>query len=142
METSRRDVMQKAAAAGLAWAALGCAACPAAAATAAEEEGHSESPTDHRAPLAKTSEIPVGGGKIFPERNVLITQPVAGVFKAFSATCTHQGCALSGVSRGTADCPCHGSGFSIADGSVARGPATAPLASKRIRVADGSIHLV
>ncbi|WP_434600258.1 Rieske (2Fe-2S) protein [Streptomyces sp. A5-4] len=71
----------------------------------------------------------------------MITQPVAGKFKAFSSSCTHQGCALSTVSGGTANCPCHGSQFRIEDGSVATGPAPSPLRPKAIRVVCDSIHL-
>ncbi|POX47660.1 iron-sulfur protein, partial [Streptomyces sp. Ru71] len=77
--------------------------------------------------LAKTSDIPEGGGKIFKDHQVVVTQPTAGSFKAFSAKCTHQGCAVSGVRDGVITCPCHHSEFSIADGSVKRAPATRPL---------------
>ncbi|MYT04871.1 MULTISPECIES: Rieske (2Fe-2S) protein [Streptomyces] len=91
--------------------------------------------------LAKTSEIPVGGGKIFKEEKVVVTQPKKGEFKAFSDICTHQGCQVSSVSGGTINCPCHGSKFHIADGSVANPPATRPLPEKQIRVSGDSIEL-
>ena len=45
------------------------------------------------------ADIPVGGGKVFDALKVVITQPTAGDFKAFSAICTHQGCTVNGVSR-------------------------------------------
>ena len=51
-----------------------------------------------------------------------MTQPTAGTFKAFSAICTHQGCMVGEVADGTIICPCHGSQFTIADGSVAQRP--------------------
>ncbi len=38
----------------------------------------------------KTSDIPVGGGKIYADQDVVVTQPTAGQFKAFSSTCTHR----------------------------------------------------
>jgi nitrite reductase/ring-hydroxylating ferredoxin subunit len=89
--------------------------------------------------LASTSEVPDGGGKIIDGPNIVITQPQAGSFKAFSAVCTHQGCIVSTVSDGTIDCPCHGSKFSIKDGSVVNGPATRPLPPIAIKVEGTSI---
>ncbi len=72
---------------------------------------------------------------------MVVTQPSAGEFKAFSATCTHQGCAVKSVSDGVINCPCHNSNFSIADGSVQSGPATKPLPSVAITVSGDSITL-
>ncbi len=91
--------------------------------------------------LGTTDSIEVGGGKIFKDAGVVVTQPSAGEFKAFSATCTHQGCTVGTVSGGTINCPCHGSKFKISDGSVARGPAGRPLEAKAIAVKDGQISL-
>ncbi|MER6530249.1 Rieske (2Fe-2S) protein [Streptomyces sp. NPDC001508] len=91
--------------------------------------------------LAKTSEIPEGGGKIFKGQGVVVTQPTAGQFKAFSSTCTHQGCAVGSVSDGAIVCPCHNSRFSVADGEVQGGPATRPLPAKNITVSGDQITL-
>jgi len=91
--------------------------------------------------LAATSEIPVGSGKIFTPEKVVVTQPVSGDFRAFSAVCTHMGCIVSQISGGTIDCPCHGSQFSIKDGSVVSGPAPSPLAAETIKVSGRSIIL-
>ncbi|KUM83498.1 MULTISPECIES: Rieske (2Fe-2S) protein [Streptomyces] len=91
--------------------------------------------------LAKTSEIPVGGGKIFKDEKVVVTQPKKGEFKAFSDICTHQGCQVTSVSGGTINCPCHGSKFNITDGSVANPPANRPLPEKQIKVNGDSIEL-
>ena len=91
--------------------------------------------------LAPTSEIPVGSGKIFTSEKVVVTQPVSGDFKAFSAVCTHMGCIVNQISNGTIDCPCHGSQFSIKDGSVVGGPAPSPLAAEAIKVSGSSIVL-
>ncbi|MFD3660485.1 Rieske (2Fe-2S) protein [Streptomyces sp. NPDC058659] len=100
------------------------------------------SPTTTAAPpLATTSEIPVGGGTVFTEAKVVVTQPTAGEFKAFSAVCTHQGCLVNKVADGTIDCPCHGSKYRIADGSVAAGPAPRPLPAEQINVSGDSITL-
>ena len=77
--------------------------------------------------LAKKADIPVGGGKVFDSAKVVVTQPTEGDYKAFSAVCTHQGCNVSEVRDGTINCPCHGSRYSITDGSVVRRPAQEPL---------------
>ncbi|MFC1431915.1 Rieske (2Fe-2S) protein [Streptacidiphilus sp. N1-3] len=91
--------------------------------------------------LGATSEVPVGGGKVFTAEKVVVTQPKAGEFKAFTAICTHMGCTVGSVSGGTINCPCHGSQYHITDGTVARGPAPSPLAPETISVANGEITL-
>ncbi|MFE2419913.1 Rieske (2Fe-2S) protein [Streptomyces hokutonensis] len=91
--------------------------------------------------LAKTADIPVGGGKILKAQKVVVTQPKKDEFKAFSAVCTHQGCTVSTIANGTINCPCHGSKFNIADGTVAGGPAPKPLPAEQITVEGNSIHL-
>ncbi|MFI6139912.1 Rieske (2Fe-2S) protein [Streptomyces griseus] len=93
------------------------------------------------AELARTGDIPVGGGTVFKERKVVVTQPEEGEFKAFSAVCTHASCLVSTVSDGTINCPCHGSRFSITDAAVEAGPATRPLPAERISVSGGTIRL-
>lgn len=47
--------------------------------------------------IATTAEIPEGGGTVFGEEKVVVTQPEAGEFKAFSAICTHQSCTVVDV---------------------------------------------
>jgi Rieske Fe-S protein len=91
--------------------------------------------------LGSTSEVPQGGGKVFQDQKVVVTQPAQGDFKAFTAICTHEGCTLNKVEDGTIDCPCHGSRFRITDGSVERGPARRPLEAKRITVTENEIRL-
>jgi Rieske Fe-S protein len=93
------------------------------------------------AALAKVSDIPVGGGKIFPDQKLVVTQPQQGTIKAFSATCTHRGCTVGSVSGGTINCPCHGSKFKIDDASVAAGPASEPLEAKQVTVEGDEIKL-
>ena len=87
----------------------------------------------------KTSEIPVGGGKIFASRKIVVTQPTAGDFKAFSAVCTHQGCLVSKIASGHIDCSCHGSEYSIEDGSVEAGPAPKSLPEKTVTVTGDTL---
>jgi nitrite reductase/ring-hydroxylating ferredoxin subunit len=91
--------------------------------------------------LVATSKIPVGSGMIFPGPKVVVTQPSANEFKAFSAVCTHMGCIVSQISNGTIDCPCHGSQYSITTGDVVAGPAPLPLPAQQIKVSGGSIFL-
>ncbi|MEZ0580676.1 Rieske (2Fe-2S) protein [Nocardioides sp. MH1] len=85
-----------------------------------------------------TADVPVGGGIIDGE--TVITQPTKGDFKAFSATCTHQGCLVTSVSDGFIICPCHGSHFAIDTGApTSDSEATAPLGTVDISVAGGEI---
>lgn len=86
-----------------------------------------------------TAKVPVGGGYIDDSAKVVVTQPSAGEYKAFSAVCTHQGCIVSKVENRTIDCLCHGSEFSIVDGSVKQGPATQPLPGKKATVSGGTV---
>ena len=108
---------------------------PAASATATSASGSAPVATA----LAATSQVPDGGGKIIDAERIVITQPQSGSFKAFTAICTHEGCIVNNVSNGTINCPCHGSKFSIKDGSVVNGPASSPLAPVAIKVEGTSI---
>jgi Rieske Fe-S protein len=89
--------------------------------------------------LVATSEVPVGGGVILADEDVVVTQPADGEFRGFSATCTHQGCTLADVADGVIQCECHGSRFSIEDGAVENGPATQPLPEVAINVESDQI---
>lgn len=89
--------------------------------------------------LATTADVPVGGCFVVAAAKVVVTQPTEGDFKAFSATCTHQGCSVESSTDGEIPCPCHGSTFSIEDGSVIKGPATSGLAEVQIAVDGDSI---
>jgi Rieske Fe-S protein len=115
-------------------AAAVTAACGSSASTAATSAAAA-------ATTLKTSDVPVGGGKILTDAKVVVTQPTAGTYKAFTAVCTHQGCVVASVANGTISCACHGSAFSAADGSVKNGPASAPLAAVPVTVAGDTITL-
>lgn len=149
---ARRRTVLTAGAAGAAVLATGCGSSgdggenttpPETPAPGTASPGASASGT--RAPggeeLARTSDIPVGGGTIFKDQKVVVTQPKAGEFKAFSAICTHAGCTVAKVGDTTIDCACHGSKFAITDGAVESGPATRPLPAEQITVTGGSIRL-
>jgi Rieske Fe-S protein len=143
MGSTRRTVLATGAA-GTAALLMGCSEYDNGGGSAEEsspEDAGTDGGTGVGAELAKTADIPVGGGKIFKDQKVVVTQPEKGAFKAFSAVCTHQGCIVSSVSDETINCACHGSRFEIADGAVARGPATRPLPAEEITVAGNSIQL-
>ena len=108
---------------------------------ASSSGGESSSPGGGGGPIASTDDIPEGGGLILDDPQVVITQPVAGEFKAFSSICTHQGCPLDNVTDGTINCTCHGSQFSIEDGSVVGGPAPSPLPEEAITVKGSDISV-
>ncbi|MFM9446455.1 Rieske (2Fe-2S) protein [Streptomyces acidiscabies] len=154
---ARRTVVTAAGAAGLAVALTACGSSDddSSAATGSNDSGTtgstgstgtSESPAATGGSaggkaLAATADIPEGGGKVFASEKVVVTQPTAGTYKAFSAVCTHQGCAVKSVADGVINCPCHNSNFSIEDGSVKSGPAQKPLPSVNITVSGTNITL-
>jgi Rieske Fe-S protein len=159
---TRRSVLAAVGAAGAAAALAGCetyggqqpvnnppiaeGTAPPAGATAPAPGGTGlpEPPAENEPPsnaLADVSDIPVGGGVVFADKGVVITQPKDGTIKAFSATCTHAGCAVNEVSGGTINCPCHGSKFKVADGSVKKGPANRGLSPVGVKVSGSSIVL-
>ncbi|MER6346372.1 Rieske (2Fe-2S) protein [Streptomyces sp. NPDC001595] len=123
---ARRTVLAAAGAAGLAVTAAGCGS----------DDGGASGTV-----LGRTADIPEGGGKVFADEGVVVTQPSAGEFKAFSSKCTHQGCAVKDVRDGLIICPCHDSHFSATDGSVKKGPATKPLPAEKITVDGDEITL-
>jgi nitrite reductase/ring-hydroxylating ferredoxin subunit/uncharacterized membrane protein len=57
--------------------------------------------------------------------------------------CSHRGCSLAtGEIQGrVVQCPCHGSRFSLEDGSILQGPATTPQPAFETRERDGTIEV-
>jgi len=157
---SRRLVFQGLGALGVAAALAGCGADdpvadtgdtgPAPTSDAPTTESASEPPSSSPgspgdgpadgAVLARTDEVPVGGGIVLFTERIVITQPERGRFEAFSAVCKHQGETVSTVADGTITCTVHGSQYDAATGDVTRGPAAAGLDPIRIRVAKGAIR--
>ncbi|WP_411110319.1 Rieske (2Fe-2S) protein [Streptomyces sp. c-19] len=129
---ARRTVVAAAGGAGLAAALTACGG------GGTDDEGPAP---EGGGTLARTGDIPVGGGKVLADKGLVITQPKAGEFLAFSSKCTHAGCAVSSVKDGVIVCPCHQSHFDITDGSVKSGPATAPLPPEPIQVVGEEISL-
>lgn len=138
-ESTRRAALAGAGFAGLAATLAACGGSSGSSSGGPSGSGQADS--GGSAALASTSEIPVGGGKVFSAEKVVVTQPTAGEFKAFSAVCTHMQCLVDQVASGTIDCPCHGSEFSVKNGSVVSGPAPSPLPAQAIKVAGGKITL-
>ncbi len=97
-------------------------------------------PDDGGGGIASAADVPVGGGMILAKQELVITQPTKGEFKGFTAICTHAGCTVTSVTD-TINCPCHGSQFSIDDGSVVGGPAPSALPAKDVVVDGDAINL-
>jgi Rieske Fe-S protein len=148
-ETTRRGVLAGAAGVGAAAVLAACGTSTDNSGTGSSDTANPAGPTGNASPtapggsseLAKTSEIPVGGGKVIEAQKIVVTQPTAGTYKAFSAVCTHAQCVVASVAAGIIKCPCHGSMYSATDGSVKGGPAPAPLTAKNITVQGDSITL-
>lgn len=135
IEKSIPAISRRSAVAGVGAIALGGAAVAACAPSGKKEE------EEEGGSAIKTADIPVGGGKVYKDQNIVVTQPKAGEYKAFDATCTHQACLVSQVADGDIICNCHGSRFSADDGFATKGPATQPLTEQTITVKGDEIVL-
>lgn len=122
--------------AGTAVALVGCST----GSTATGEQGTSKTDKARSTEVAKLSDIPVGGSveASLDGKPILISQPTAGKVIAFSAVCTHQGCAVKPVGK-EFDCPCHGSKFDAMTGEVLGGPAPSPLVAVPVSVTGDSV---
>lgn len=127
---SRRTVVTAVGVAGLSAVLAACG-----------DDGGGDGESSGARELGRTSDIPEGGGVIYKKHRVVVVQPTAGDYKAFSAICTHQGCPVASVSGGTINCDCHGSRFAIADGSVKAGPARRPLKAAKVPVSGDALTL-
>jgi len=87
----------------------------------------------------QAADVPVGGGKILTEANYVVTQPVAGQYKAFVKTCPHAVCPVNSITDNKIVCQCHGSKFSITDGSVIAGPAKRGLGGATVTVSGHTL---
>ena len=121
------------------------AASPSASSSASASESPSEAASSQaqapRGPSVDTSDVPVGGGVVLDDADFVVTQPEKGTYKAFSKICTHAGCPVTKVEDGVIKCPCHGSAFSIEDGSITNPPASKPLAESATTVAGSKVYV-
>ena len=136
---SRRTVL--AAGSGLAALPL-LAACGGGGGGGAQDSRTTPPPSAAGTTLLSLGDVPVGSGVVMEVEgaSVVVVQPEEGTAKAFSGVCTHQGCAVQ-IGQSDITCPCHGSAFSFADGSVVTGPADRPLPPVPVTVVDGDVVL-
>ena len=93
--------------------------------------------------LGTTDEIIVGSGKKFmidENLTILVTHPRDGVFRGFSATCTHAGCIVNGVQDDQIACGCHGARFDVESGEPVAGPARTALGPITIEVRGTELY--
>lgn len=95
--------------------------------------------------ICATKDIKVGGGSSFriPGRKsmILITQPKAGVFRAFDQRCTHEGFAVNKIEGKNLICQAHGAMFDTTTGSVKRGPARRALTRYTVTVEKKLVYV-
>ncbi|MDO5635159.1 MAG: Rieske (2Fe-2S) protein [Micrococcus sp.] len=87
-------------------------------------------------PVGANAEVEVSG------RSVLLHRSAQDTVLAYSAVCTHQGCAVGIVERDGGEvfsCPCHGSHFRPENGEPFGGPARQPLTDFETRIEGGRI---
>jgi Rieske Fe-S protein len=149
IQFSRRTVLAAACAGcgGVALSACGggssAATSPAAPSPAAPSPTAPSPAASPGAPLARLADLPIGTSVSVqgPDgKAVLVTRTSETTAVAFSAVCTHQGCAVepAGANLG---CPCHDSTFDGTTGAVLTGPAPAPLPQIRVAVRGGAVVL-
>lgn len=95
--------------------------------------------------LGNADEVMVGSGKKFmvdEMLTILVTQPKAGDYRGFSATCTHSGCIVNGVEDGQIACGCHGARFNVETGAVEAGPARTALGRITIELRGSELYAI
>jgi cytochrome b6-f complex iron-sulfur subunit len=79
--------------------------------------------------IGASSPLAATGGMATTQTSIgsfLLTRTGAGTATVLTATCTHEGCTVSGFSGSQFVCPCHGSTFATS-GAVVQGPANRAL---------------
>jgi Rieske Fe-S protein len=147
MTLPRRTVLTATVASGSALALAACASEPEVAETtppsATIEDKSAE--VSGEVLLGMTSDVPVRGGtkfKLSYDLTVLVTQPREGEFRAFSATCTHAGCIVTGVQEEQIACGCHGARFNVESGEPEAGPAQSALGRIQLEVRGAELYAI
>ncbi|MDH6125963.1 Rieske (2Fe-2S) protein [Kitasatospora sp. GP82] len=142
-ETSRRTLLCGASAVLAVGGAIAVSGCSSPSSTGESASSSTKQATQAAGPVdvGPAADVPVGGGTVYREKKIVVTQPTAGQYKAFSAVCTHAGCVVDKVADGQIKCPCHGSRFAIADGAVQDGPAPSPLPEYKVVEQSGSLQV-
>ena len=95
-------------------------------------------------PAVEASELPNGEmtSVVVGETPVLLLRH-GDHFHAIHDRCSHRGCSLADgeLEKETVTCPCHGSKFSLRDGSVLQGPATVAQPAYDVRESGGKIEI-
>ncbi len=145
MTIPRRTVLAGSLAATSSIALAACAAEAPVAQTSPPSATIDQAPTDVSGEilLGTVAEIPVGTGKkvmVDESLTILVTHPKQDQFRAFSATCTHRGCIVSGVQDGQIACGCHGARFNTDSGEPEQGPARSPLGKITVEVRGNELY--
>jgi cytochrome b6-f complex iron-sulfur subunit len=92
---------------------------------------------DSNSPIAT-----VGGAALVQTSvgSVLVARTSQDAFVALTATCTHEGCTVTGYENQVYTCPCHGSQYSTS-GQVLRGPAPRALSQFATSFANGTLTI-
>jgi len=95
-------------------------------------------------------QVNVAGSPLADAGGAALIQSIAGVFllsrtsttafTAIDATCTHEGCTITGADGAGYVCPCHGSRYNR-NGQVLAGPARASLRQYPASFADGVVTI-
>ena len=106
----------------------------------AQSQAQSQAPSGGAA-IANESEVAPGSAVKFKDggEDAVLVHLEDGDFVAYSAVCTHAGCAVAYQNAQLA-CPCHGSLFDPANGGeVIAGPASTPLTEIPVEVQNGEV---
>ncbi|MEU2201209.1 Rieske (2Fe-2S) protein [Isoptericola sp. NPDC019482] len=139
---SRRQLLRGTGAAAGALAGAGMVAACSDQTPSPQEAADSASAAEPGTVVVALADVPVGGAVAAKVggQDVLVTQPTEGEVHAFSAICTHEGCAVT-PGEGELLCPCHQSRYALTDAAVLGGPAPEPLPAIQVEVSGDDVVL-